>query len=606
MAKAAFLFHKALFPSTSGEMKGTTSPVMVAVPAGIFAFIFALLASLLAKRSMALKRQRQMGIKVSSSEHAYNDQRLPEQRQRKVQHTPVPKPFQQLYNMVSSSRLRREAISSVPHSSGMGEYCGSMDTASTNSHSDAEETRVSQATSSSSGSDLSVTSTSELEEYKKKAVDGLMIEFKTILGDGLYVGLKIRAGGREISPASAMSISSTCPTLENSIGGAADVTADTDNSNSSKVNFKLPPSENTKRFACPFYRRNPKKHLKHRSCGGPGWVSIFRIKEHIYRNHALPTHCNRCGLVVDSDSQLRVHQRQEQGCDVRRIVDFPEGIDKEQEKLLRKKKQGGTEEEKWLEMYRVLFPDEEGDLIPSPYYDEKAQDDETERMNELHRYERFQRRELLRAVRRRLQDAVSDMAGPLEKQLRGKLIEIVRQAQYEVFRSYQANNNASVRSSDIPEQQPPSSDQLFPQFTTSHSDPTPENNTQTAQLTGTMGYDYGHDSGSNICVQDANMVMASLEENSASMAGFHGFYANHNVAPSLHVNATLQHGSSLLLHRESGSLNHHLYFTPDNAMLPSTTESYISPTIRSPHHPEDIVVGYDPSMAIFQRNVHKN
>jgi hypothetical protein len=71
---------------------------------------------------------------------------------------------------------------------------------------------------------------------------------------------------------------------------------------------------------------------------------------------------------MDSEAQLKNHQRQMEGCAVR-LVDLPEGLDKEQETLLRKKKKYETEEEKWFDVYRILFPDEDGDLIPSPCKD---------------------------------------------------------------------------------------------------------------------------------------------------------------------------------------------------------------------------------------------
>jgi hypothetical protein len=33
-----------------------------------------------------------------------------------------------------------------------------------------------------------------------------------------------------------------------------------------------------RRFACPFYQRNPEKHQDHRSCEGPGWEAVRRVK----------------------------------------------------------------------------------------------------------------------------------------------------------------------------------------------------------------------------------------------------------------------------------------------------------------------------------------
>ncbi|KAH6898092.1 hypothetical protein B0T10DRAFT_555429 [Thelonectria olida] len=218
----------------------------------------------------------------------------------------------------------------------------------------------------------------------------------------------------------------------------------------------LPEGFNAPMFACPFYRRNPTKHMKPRSCGGPGWPSIHRLKEHIYRCHKLPIHCPRCGVEFSSQSLLRGHQRLPEGCAVQ-LVNLPEGIDKEQEMLLRKKQKKGSEEEKWMDAYRILFPDEDGDLIPTPYYD-NSQVPEMERQREdaLTQYERFQRRELLRVVRNLLEESVSGLAGPLEDQLRGQLVGIIRKAQSEVFLSYRSSDQSreptgTSLSSSIPE-----------------------------------------------------------------------------------------------------------------------------------------------------------
>ncbi len=59
------------------------------------------------------------------------------------------------------------------------------------------------------------------------------------------------------------------------------------------------------------------------------------------------------------------HQRQPVACQVQ-LVNLPQGIDEVKEKGLRKRPKGGTEEEKWIEIYKILFPDEDGALLPSP------------------------------------------------------------------------------------------------------------------------------------------------------------------------------------------------------------------------------------------------
>lgn len=42
------------------------------------------------------------------------------------------------------------------------------------------------------------------------------------------------------------------------------------------VSANLPPR--MRKFACPYYRRNSDRHRKWRSCFGPGWDSIHRVK----------------------------------------------------------------------------------------------------------------------------------------------------------------------------------------------------------------------------------------------------------------------------------------------------------------------------------------
>ncbi|KAK0733128.1 hypothetical protein B0T26DRAFT_669566 [Lasiosphaeria miniovina] len=356
---------------------------------------------------------------------------------------------------------------------------------------DSKETTWSKASSVSSRSTSNVNRTmvtEELETCKQQAVDNLMTEFKALLSHGLYVGLSIRAGGRGVSVSPrrvakfGLSPSSSSPgdTVEWPDGiprGQSYIGAGTQTTDGQRRSRALPQAsleEEQRRFACPFYQRNPRRHTNHRSCRGPGWANVYRIKEHIYRTHTLPIHCSRCGMIMKSDSQLWEHQRQAEGCQVR-LVDLPEGINTEQEKQLRKKKQRETEEDRWLEMYRILFPDEDGDLVPSPYYDDCGSGRDGERIDELRQYERFQRRELLRIVRRLLQqENVFDLEGPFESQLRARFEKIVRQAQREVFSLYRSgagpctDNNGSNISVNAPT---PENQELVPSGTPYECDP---------------------------------------------------------------------------------------------------------------------------------------
>lgn len=79
---------------------------------------------------------------------------------------------------------------------------------------------------------------------------------------------------------------------------------------------------------------------------------------------------------------------------------------------------------------------------------------EAQRTQEFDNYERYLRRELPRVVRQRLEIAASEFSGPLENQLRGQLIDIVRDSQSQLFRlyrsAYPATTDPGTASSQLP------------------------------------------------------------------------------------------------------------------------------------------------------------
>jgi hypothetical protein len=152
------------------------------------------------------------------------------------------------------------------------------------------------------------------------------------------------------------------------------------------------------KFACPYFKRNPKKYRKWTSCPGPGWNEVHRVKyvsfescplfllsypfpmsalfstdtlcrTHLYRRHQLPIQCPRCWTVFKTDDQRQLHLQQEPPCAVQPNQMLHEGFTKDQEKRLRsrKKTQADTiDEAKWREIYMILFPDDDLGAIPSP------------------------------------------------------------------------------------------------------------------------------------------------------------------------------------------------------------------------------------------------
>jgi hypothetical protein len=124
-------------------------------------------------------------------------------------------------------------------------------------------------------------------------------------------------------------------------------------------------SETGLRFACPFFKHEPNRYRNRRTCPGPGWLTVHRMKEHLYRAHAQSIYCPRCYTMFDADIDLSNHLRSAQ-CHVSAPQPV-EGIDRETLQALRKRSPAlRLEEDKWRDVYRLLFPDVAAEDIPSP------------------------------------------------------------------------------------------------------------------------------------------------------------------------------------------------------------------------------------------------
>lgn len=87
----------------------------------------------------------------------------------------------------------------------------------------------------------------------------------------------------------------------------------------------------------------------------------------MYRRHAQRPHCPRCWLAFPNEAWIDAHlRRRDELCEIKEAGSI-EGFDKNQEVLIRSRKRTTSSEvDKWKEIYRILFPDDSDDLIPSP------------------------------------------------------------------------------------------------------------------------------------------------------------------------------------------------------------------------------------------------
>ncbi|KAK4213923.1 hypothetical protein QBC37DRAFT_422344 [Rhypophila decipiens] len=228
-------------------------------------------------------------------------------------------------------------------------------------------------------------------------------------------------------------------------------------------------ARSAQRLACPYFKKDPTRYQQWRSCPGPGWGTVHRMREHLYRCHVLPPSCPRCHKTFEDEKSKLEHFVTPESCSVRDQPCVLEGLDPATHELLKSRKllQGqDTEEAKWRAVYIVLFPGTEEKDIPSPYYeyagtttrDKHPYDTDSP---ELTRYEEFLKAELPPEVERKLTasiGAVLRAGGKISNTqievLKQEVVTMVRDAQLELFRLYcQTGEKATItRRNKDPEQ----------------------------------------------------------------------------------------------------------------------------------------------------------
>jgi hypothetical protein len=89
------------------------------------------------------------------------------------------------------------------------------------------------------------------------------------------------------------------------------------------------------------------------------------LREHLYRKHRVPIQCKRCWINFKSSTELEGHYTADDICE-KKAGTTAEGVTADIEERLRSRKQMGprkSEEDRWREIYKLLFPDE---IVPSP------------------------------------------------------------------------------------------------------------------------------------------------------------------------------------------------------------------------------------------------
>ncbi|KAF5234724.1 hypothetical protein FANTH_12076 [Fusarium anthophilum] len=110
------------------------------------------------------------------------------------------------------------------------------------------------------------------------------------------------------------------------------------------------------RLACPFYKHDP---IQYRRCHSHVLKRNSYVKQHLFRCHMQPIHCDICLSTWPTIEELREHRRA-QVCERREYI-APDGITPEQERKLRSRLGGPnkSESDQWFDIYSIIFPDAE-------------------------------------------------------------------------------------------------------------------------------------------------------------------------------------------------------------------------------------------------------
>ncbi|KAF5566712.1 hypothetical protein FPHYL_3653 [Fusarium phyllophilum] len=132
--------------------------------------------------------------------------------------------------------------------------------------------------------------------------------------------------------------------------------------------FNLRSSPWSKSFlACPYYIRDP---IRHFGCINLKLDTYGRVKQHVKRNHlsfdANKTEgfvCESCGVVSPDESARDIHKVSIECAPA--TLSNERGVSRQAwERLEKRLKSGSTDEEKWLNMWFVLFHEPLGKSIP--------------------------------------------------------------------------------------------------------------------------------------------------------------------------------------------------------------------------------------------------
>ncbi|CZR61293.1 uncharacterized protein PAC_11189 [Phialocephala subalpina] len=177
------------------------------------------------------------------------------------------------------------------------------------------------------------------------------------------------------------------------------------------------------------------------------------LRAHLYTYHYIHQ-CQRCMEVFNSEDELDGHVKAPEPCPSR-IGHPADGITskmKAQLQCRKKTHRNQTEEDRWFQIYRILFTPKADEIIPNPYF-EPIRDHEvthangqTPQFQDIDSFQGYLRRELPRFFSTVLENAVTRELNPIEERLRSELVDLMQEAQNNAFSSWRAMHGIDVDS----------------------------------------------------------------------------------------------------------------------------------------------------------------
>ena len=176
---------------------------------------------------------------------------------------------------------------------------------------------------------------------------------------------------------------------------------------------------------------------------------IPEYREHLYRRHRIPVRCSRCGEIFKHQDNLNAHLRNQVPCHIRPEEPI-EGVTADTEKRLKCRKKAWpnqTEEDRWREVYQILFPYEE---VPSPCklitkFLRRANIltiSDYEHDNEIATFDNYSSRETPRVFLGLLENRAS--TNRLTQETKDELVDMVQECRRFVYRQFRRSETQNT------------------------------------------------------------------------------------------------------------------------------------------------------------------